>query len=153
MKKYFGILTTAIVILCMVSCVKETNNIEDNSTKISESSLSVKASLSDVTRSHLDEDGYTLLWDDNDNVLLYSTYMGTWDWIYEEAARLENKLNPNEGTSFIMAIFNDSAKNRTHSWVRSCKRNFIFSRLLPLPSQRHRFVRMRKRSMCLVLCP
>ena len=75
MKKTFAIIFGAIVALS--GCKQSEMPGEEK--PVSGRRLVAEATLGDGVKSHFGEDGYNLVWDSTDKLLVYSNYMGSWE--------------------------------------------------------------------------
>ena len=74
MKKSFVFVLSVIVAL--TGCKRSELPVERPT---SASRISAEATLGEGLKSHFGPDGYNLVWDSTDNLLVYSNYMGTWE--------------------------------------------------------------------------
>ena len=106
------------VIVALSGCKRSEFSV-DNPT--SERRISAEATLGEGLKSHFGPDGYNLVWDSTDNLLVYSNYMGGWDGYQDLISQIlteYNITNPTEkdiddaGVIAYFRLLRDNAAQR-----------------------------------------
>ena len=114
MKRYIFLAAVAVVSVFSACSRSEMPGKEDASGALSGKHLKAVASIGEGVKSHFGSDGYNLVWDSTDKLLVYSSYLGTWDSVMEGAAAfvaqqgfdMESATDSLKETGIVVSAFN-----------------------------------------------